>query len=98
LTGVPVEATGGYERGLAEASVAKARPVIIVQPIQIRQFAKAQGILAKTDKIDARLIAQFGVIMKPEVRELPSQKVRCIRDLLARRRQLNKARIQELNR
>ena len=98
LTRVLVEATGGYERALAEACVVKDIPIIVVQPIQIRQFAKAQGILAKTDKIDARLIALFGVRMQPEVRELPNQKVRYIRDLLARRRQLNEARTQELNR
>lgn len=98
LTRVLVEATGGYERALAEACVAKELPIVVVQPIQVRQFAKAQGILAKTDKIDARLIAQFGVVMRPEVRSLPNQKVRYIRDLLARKRQLNEARTQELNR
>lgn len=73
-------------------------PVIIVQPIQVRQFAKAQGILAKTDKIDARLIAQFGKVMQPDVRPIASKEVRLIRDLLARKRQLNEARTQELNR
>lgn len=98
LTRVLVEATGGYERLLVEAGAEKALPVIIVQPLQIRQFAKAQGILAKTDKLDARLIAQFGVVMQPEVRPLPSQKVRLVRDLLARKRQLNEIRTQELNR
>lgn len=98
LTRILVEATGGYERSLAEACAAKEMPVIIVQPIQVRQFARAQGILAKTDKIDARLIAQFGVVMRPEVRPLCSKKVRFIRDLLARRRQLHEMRTQELNR
>ena len=98
LTRVLVEATGGYERRLVEACAEKGQPVIIVQPIQVRQFAKAQGLFAKTDKIDARLIAEFGVLMQPEPRALPSKKVRLVRDLLARKRQLNETRTQELNR
>ena len=98
LTRVLVEATGGYERSLVEACAEKALPVIIAQPIQVRQFARAQGQMAKTDKIDARLIAQFGAVMKPEIRPVPSKKVRYIRDLLSRKRQLNETRTQELNR
>lgn len=98
LTRVLVEATGGYERLLVEACTDKALPVIIVQPVQVRQFAKAQGLFAKTDKLDARLIAQFGVLMQPEPRALPNKKVRLVKDLLARKRQLNETRTQELNR
>lgn len=98
LTRVLVEATGGYERCLVEACAEKELPVVIIQPTQVRQFAKAQGIIAKTDKMDSRLIAQFGAVMKPEVRPLNSKKVRYIRDLLARKRQLNEMRTQELNR
>jgi len=98
LTRVLVEATGGYERKLVEACAEKGLPIVIVQPIKVRQFARAQGIIAKTDKMDARLIAQFGVVMKPEIRALPSKKVRLVRDLLSRKRQLNEMRTQELNR
>jgi len=98
LTRILVEATGGYERNLVEACAEQDLPVLIVQPIQVRQFAKAQGILAKTDKIDARLIARFGVVMQPTPRPIQSKKIRLIRDLLARKRQLNEARTQELNR
>ena len=98
LTRVLVEATGGYERNLVEACAEKGLPVIVVQPVQVRQFAKAQGIMAKTDKIDSKLIAQFGVVLQPEPRALPSKKVRLVRDLLARKRQLNETRTQELNR
>lgn len=98
LTRIVVEATGGYERLLAEMLSEKEMPVIVVQPIQVRQFAKAQGISAKTDKLDAKVIAQFGIVMKPEIRPLASKKIRLIRDLLARDRQLNEARTQELNR
>lgn len=98
LTRIIVEATGGYERLLVEALAEANMPVVVVQPMNVRQFAKAQGILAKTDKIDAHLIAQFGAIIKPEIREISSKKVRYIRDLLARKRQLMEARTQELNR
>lgn len=98
ITRILVEATGGYERKVVEACADKELPLIILQPVQVRQFAKAQSIVAKTDKLDSRLIAQFGAVMKPEVRPLNGKKIRYIRDLLARKRQLNEARIQELNR
>ena len=98
LSRVLVEATGGYERRLVEACAEIELPLIVVPPIQVRQFARAQGVMAKTDKIDARLIAQFGVVMQPEPRPLPGKKVRLVRDLLARKRQLNESRTQELNR
>jgi len=98
LTRVVVESSGGYERGFVEAATAASLPIVIAQAIMVRQFAKAQGVLAKTDKIDARIIAEFGAVMKPPVRELPSKQVRLIKDLLLRRRQLIAARTQELNR
>jgi transposase len=98
ITRLLVEATGGYERALVEAAIEHSIPVIIVQPIQVRQFAKAQGVFAKTDKIDARLIAEYGVRLQPEVKALPGDKVRRVKDLLARKRQLNDMRTQELNR
>jgi len=98
LSRIIVEATGGYERKLVEQLAAKGLPVVIVQPVQARQFAKAQGVFAKTDKIDARLLAQFGSTLKPEVRPIQSHKIRYIRDLLARKRQLTESRTQELNR
>lgn len=98
ITRIIVEATGGYERALVEACADKELPLVIVQPMQVRQFAKAQGIMAKTDKLDSRLIAQFGAVMKPEPKPLNSKKIRYIRDLLSRKRQLNDMRTQELNR
>lgn len=98
LTRILVEATGGYERALVEACADKELPLVIVQPMQVRQFAKAQCIIAKTDKLDSRLIAQFGAIMKPQPKPLNSKKIRYIRDLLSRKRQLNDMRTQELNR
>ena len=93
-----IESTGGYERILATTLYDRKLPVIVVQPMKIRQFANAQGVLAKTDKIDARIIAQFGAVMKPEPRALQTPEIRHIRDLLARRRQLMESRTQELNR
>lgn len=98
LERIVVEATGGYERKVVEALAEADLPIVVVQPMNIRQFAKAQGVLAKTDKIDARVIAQFAAIMKPEIRKISSKKVRLIRDLLARKRQLMESRTQELNR
>ncbi len=98
VTRLLVEATGGYERALVEAAIEHNIPIVIVQPIQVRQFAKAQGVFAKTDKIDARLIAEYGVKLQPEVKTLPGPKVRRVKDLLSRKRQLNEMRTQELNR
>lgn len=98
LSRVVVEATGGYERKFVYALAEKELPVVVVQPMQVRQYAKAQGILAKTDKMDARILAEFGAVIKPEVRLIQTKKIRFIRDLLARRRQLMEARTQELNR
>jgi len=98
LSRIVLEATGGYERLLVEAYAEKSLPIIVVQPMQVRQFARVQGLLAKTDKLDARLIALFGAVIKPQPKPLASKKVRYIKDLLARKRQLNETRTQELNR
>jgi len=63
---VVMEATGGYETQLGIALLAKGLPVKVVNPRRIRDFARATGQLAKTDKIDARIIAQYGSIFEPE--------------------------------
>jgi transposase len=83
-----LEATGRYEIPLAAALQAKRLPAVIVNPRQVRDFAKATGVLAKTDSIDARVLALFGLRIKPEIRLLPSPKAREMSNLLARRRQL----------
>lgn len=98
LSRILVEATGGYERLVVEMLAEKELPIIIVQPIAVKQFIKAQGILAKTDKLDAKMIAQFGAVIQPKVKHMSSKMVRHIRDLLSRKRQLIEARTQELNR
>lgn len=98
LARIVVEATGGYERDLVEACAERGLPVVIVQPRQVRQFARITGVMAKTDKLDAQVIAAFAATIKPDVRPLSGSNVRLFRDLLARKRQLNEARTQELNR
>jgi len=98
LQRIVVEATGGYERLLVSACAAAGLPICLVQPIKVRQFARAEGILAKTDKIDAFLIARFGKALELEPRPLPDEKIRNVKDLLARKRQLMEQRTRELNR
>lgn len=85
---VALEATGGYET-IAVATLSSAGlPVVVVNPAQVRAFAKALGQRAKTDPIDAQVIARFAEATKPEVRPLPDQATRLLADLLARRRQI----------
>ena len=98
ITRIVVEATGRYERLLADAALAKDLPVIIVNPLQVRRYAGAIGQLAKTDKIDAQLIAQYAAVIRPEVRPASNRNVRVIRDLLARRRQILTMSTMEKNR
>lgn len=73
ISRIVVEATGGYERQIVEACSAKSLPVIIAQPIKVRQFARAEGLMAKTDKIDAYLIARFGKVKELKPRPLPDK-------------------------
>jgi transposase len=83
-----IEATGGYENGVVAALGAAALPVIVVNPRQVRDFAKAMGLLAKTDAIDARVLALFGERVRPELRELPTEAAGELEALLSRRRQI----------
>ena len=98
LTRVVLEATGRYERLLADMALAKNMPLIIVNPLQVRRYAGAIGQLAKTDKIDARIIAKYAAVIQPEVRLHSNQNIRAIKDLLARRRQLLTMSTMEKNR
>ena len=95
---VVVEATGRHEKRLVECAITQGLPIIVVQPIMIRRFAGASNVLAKTDKIDARIIAQFAVVMKPEIRPIPSKEINKVKDLVVRRRQLISLLKQEKNR
>ena len=85
---IVVEATGGYERAVVAAAAAAGLPIAIVNPRQVRAFAKAVGRLAKTDAIDAELLAMFGARVRPAVRPFPDADTQALAALIARRRQL----------
>ena len=85
---VALEATGGYETIVVATLSSTGLPVVVVNPAQVRAYAKALGQRAKTDPIDAHVIARFADATKPEVRPLPDQATRLLADLLARRRQI----------
>lgn len=85
---IVVEATGGHENAGVAALGAEGLPLVGVNPRQVRDFAKATGKLAKTDRIDARILALFAERVRPEVRELKSEAAQALEALLARRRQI----------
>jgi transposase len=85
---VAIEATGGFEIVVAAGLAAAALPVIVVNPAQVRAFAVALGKRAKTDPIDAAVIAHFAEATKVEPRPLPDAMTRLLADLVARRRQI----------
>ena len=95
---VVLEATGGYEAPLAAALAAEALPVAVVNPRQIRDFARAMGRLAKTDRVDAAVIASFAERIRPEPRPLPDADARVLAELVARRRQVLGMVVMETNR
>jgi transposase len=88
VTLIVLEATGGYEAPVAAALATAGLPLAIVNPRQVRAFAKALGRLAKTDAIDAQVLALFGARVQPEPRPLPSVATQELEALLTRRRQL----------
>jgi transposase len=85
---VALEATGGFETVVTAALAAARLPVVVVNPVQIRAFAKAIGQRAKTDPIDAAVIAHFAEATRLEPRPLPDEATRLLADLVARRRQI----------
>lgn len=85
---VAVEATGGFETVVAASLGGAGLPVIVVNPAQVRAFAQALGKRAKTDPIDAAVIARFVEATKPEIRPLPDEATRLLAELVARRRQV----------
>jgi transposase len=85
---IAVEATGGYETVVAASLAAAGLAVVVVNPAQIRAFAQALGRRAKTDPIDAGVIAHFVEATKPAIRPLPDEETRLLADLVARRRQI----------
>jgi transposase len=95
---VVLEATGGMEVRLAGALAAAGLPVAVVNPRQVRAFARATGTLAKTDRLDAAAIARFAEAVRPPVRPLPDEATRRLGALVARRRQLLEMLVAERNR
>lgn len=95
---VVLEATGGYELLCVSALAAAQLPVVVINPRQVRDFAKATGQLAKTDRVDARILALFGERVRPPVRALPDEQTRALEGVLTRRRQLLEMRAAERNR
>jgi transposase len=87
-TVIVLEATGGYELLTVAALAAAALPVVVVNPRQVRDFAKATGQRAKTDRIDADILAQFADVVRPAIRPLADAAAQALEVLLTRRRQL----------
>ncbi|HEX7008652.1 MAG TPA: IS110 family transposase [Phycisphaeraceae bacterium] len=88
LQRVVLEATGGYERPLAATLLAAELPLVVVNPRQVRDFARATGHLAKTDRIDALVLAHFAAAVNPSPRAVPDANTRLLQEKLARRGQL----------
>jgi transposase len=95
---IVLEATGGRERPLVAALLQARLPVVVVNPRQARDFARATGRLSKTDALDAAALAHFAEAIRPELRPLPDADQQALSDLLARRRQLLQMRVAEANR
>jgi transposase len=95
---IVLEATGGYQRAVVAALAAAGLPIVVVNPRQARDFAKATGQLAKTDRLDARALAHFADAVRPAPRPLPDAQTEELRAMLARRRQLIAMRTAEQNR
>ena len=94
---IVVEATGGYQKRVVGALVSAGHLVAVVNPRQVRDFARGLGILAKTDRLDARVIALFGEKTNPRPVEIASEKQAQLRELVTRRRQLIELRTAEQN-
>jgi transposase len=87
-SGIVVEATGGFESALVAELAARQLPIVVVNPRQVRDFAKAIGVLAKTDLVDAQVLARFAQAVRPPLRALPSADTAELAAVLARRRQI----------
>ena len=93
-----VESTGGYERKLVLKLAEANLPVIVVNPRRVRSFGEGMGMLAKTDAIDAKLLALYGEKVQPPIRPILQGRDRLLADLTARRRQLIATVVSEKNR
>jgi transposase len=98
VTLIVVEASGGFEQTMVTELAANSLPIVVVNPTRVRNFARAKGQLAKTDKIDAQVIAAFAQAIRPEVRPLGTDDQQLIKALVTRRRQLIGMQTAEKNR
>jgi transposase len=98
VTLIVVEATGGYQRRMVAALALAGLPVAVVNPARAREFARALGRLAKTDVVDARVLAEFADRIRPVARALPDAQAQQMQELLGRRGQLVGMRTMERNR
>lgn len=92
---IVMEATGGLEVRIATELASKGLPVAVINPRQARDFAKATGQLAKTDQVDAAMLAAFAKAIRPQVRPLKDEDTCTLNDMVSRRRQLIDMRVQE---
>ena len=95
---IVLEATGGFETTVTAALCAVGLPLVVANPRQVRDFARATGRLAKTDAIDAAVIAHFADAVRPEPRPVPDAEARALGELLTRRRQIVEMMTAERNR
>jgi len=95
---IVVEATGGYQREVVMGMYEAGLPVAVVNPSRVRQYARAKGLIAKTDKLDALVLAEFGKQMKPRQFEAKSESGRYLTAILVRRRQVEEMLKAERNR
>lgn len=95
---IVVEATGRYEHALVSACHQAGLPIIVVNPISVRRYAQVIGVLAKTDRIDAQVIARYAATIKPAIKAIPDKTSQRIKDLLIRRSQLLEMSTMEKNR
>jgi len=95
---IVLESTGGYELQAAQALYLAGLPVAVVNPGRVREFAKSIGQLAKTDKLDARLLADYAEKVKPPLSRLPDEEEQYLKSLVRRRKQLLEMRTAEINR
>ena len=95
---VVMESSGGLELPLVAALAAEGLPVVVVNPRQVRDFARATGKLAKTDALDAGVLAHFGEAVKPAVRPLRDAETQALNSLAARRHQVVSMLVSERNR
>jgi transposase len=85
---IVLEATGGFQTLAARLLLQSGLPTVVVNPRQVRDFAKATGRLAKTDKIDAQVLAHFADVIRPDVRQMKTEEGQVLQELVTRRRQL----------